>query len=203
LALGKVIADFRRQCELQIEATNAKVTAALVELDAIKKEMVKLVGPPGPQGPPGAEGPAGADGRDGRDGLPGVPGPTGAKGADGKDGVDGKDGLGVKDFDVLHDSDRTVTFVWSDGERTLARPIEFPITVYRGVWREGTYKRGEQVTRNGSQFTAKCETTLPPESADWQLSTKRGNHGKDGKDGEPGPRGPEGRPGRDLSFATR
>jgi len=181
----------------------AEHRAALAELAAVKRELAALVGPPGPPGPPGADGAPGADGRDGRDGLPGVQGLPGEKGRDGRDGIDGKDGLGVADFDVLHDSDRRITLVWSNDERTIQRSFEFPFQCYRGVWREGTYQRGDQVTRNGSQFTAKCETTLPPESDDWQLSAKRGNHGKDGKDGERGPPGPEGRPGRDLSFATR
>jgi len=206
LALGKVIADCRRQWELQLDALRAETRAALAELAAVKKDLAALAGPPGepgPQGAPGAEGAPGANGRDGRDGLPGLQGAPGEKGADGKDGRDGVDGLGVGDFDVIYDGERTLTVLWSAGDRTIRRSFELPIVIYRGVWREGSYVRGDCVSRAGSMFVARCETTLPPETDDWQLSVKRGNHGKDGKSGEPGPQGLAGRPGRDLSFATR
>jgi hypothetical protein len=157
-------------------------------------------GEPGDQGPQGFEG---APGRDGRDGLPGVSGVTGERGKDGRDGVDGKDGLGVADLDVVYDGERRLVVRWTNGDRLVERAWIMPIAIYRGVWREGSYEPNDVVTYAGSTFICKIDTIQKPETDDWRLSVKRGNHGRDGKPGEPGAPGPEGRPGRDLSYAAR
>ena len=52
--------------------------------------------------------------------------------------------------------------------------------IYRGVWKEGAYKRGDTVTWGGSQFTAVRDTDAKPEmDGSWQLSVKRGRDGRE------------------------
>lgn len=56
---------------------------------------------------------------------------------------------------------------------------------YCGVWREGSYQRGDEVTHDGSRWIALADTTTKPGTANnhWQLTVKRGRDGKDGRDG--------------------
>jgi integrin beta 3 len=158
-------------------------------------------GAAGTPGPPGDKGLDGVNGKDGRDGVPGrdgLPGVQGEKGLDGKHGRDGTDGLGIDNLDVSYDDERTFTFKWSAGERVIEKSFVVPMTIYRGVWKEQTYQRGDEVTWGGSQFIARCETVTKPESDDWQLACKRGRDGRDGKPGEkglPGAKGERGEPG--------
>lgn len=116
----------------------------------------------------------------GRDGLMGLPGRDGQKGAD---GIDGQDGLGFDDITVEYDGERTFSLAFHRGDRKKTfGAFTLPLTIYRGVWEEGTYQRGDQVTWNGSQFHALKETTAKPEtSPDWRLCVKRGRDGRDGK----------------------
>jgi integrin beta 3 len=54
--------------------------------------------------------------------------------------------------------------------------------IYREVWREGEYERGDVVTWGGSIFIAQRKPTGKPGDPDsgWRLAVK---HGRDGKDG--------------------
>jgi integrin beta 3 len=142
------------------------------------------VGPMGPAGERGPEGPIGASGRDGRDGLPGVPGTPGEKGLDGINGKDGADGLGFDDFEELYDGERTITRRYIRGDRVKEFVHKMPLEIYRGVWVEKTYERGDGVTWAGSEWHCNETTTTKPGegSKAWTLKVKRGRDGKDGRD---------------------
>jgi integrin beta 3 len=134
----------------------------------------------------------------GNDGLPGKDGKDGRPGENGKDG---KDGIGFKDMSVTFDGERDFAFKFVLEDRVEELKMTIPFVLYRGVWRPGSYKQGDQVTRDGSQFVAMRDTDGQPGTAEsgWQLSTKRGRDGKDGDAGPPGPPGPPGKNGRDLT----
>lgn len=137
------------------------------------------VGPQGERGPAGENGKDGSPGRDGRDGLPGV---QGEKGRDGIDGKDGKDGLGFDDVQIEFDGERGLKFTLVSGDRRKdLGSITLPAIIYRGVWAEREFKKGDAVTWGGSLFIANEDTTDKPEtSRAWQLAVKRGQNGKDG-----------------------
>jgi hypothetical protein len=171
-----------------------------------------LPGVPGMPGERGADGINGKDGkdadkaidgRDGRDGLPGVPGMPGERGADGINGKDGKDGFSLEDFDAaLGDDGRTLTLKFVRGEVVIERQIRLSVMLYRDVWKDGEFDRGDTVTWDGSLWHCQTKTTAKPGSGpDWKLCAKRGNNGRDGRDGVSvkGERGPAGSPGRDLT----
>lgn len=158
-------------------------------------------GQPGEPGETGPEGPPGRDGRDGQPGRDGKDGDKGESGKDGRDGLDGKDGLGFDDIQVEFDGERSFTFAFVRGDqRKEFGAFSVPVTIDRGVWREGAYARGDGVTWAGSFFIAQCDTAAKPEtSPDWRLAVKRGRDGKDGKPGAKGDTGPKGKDGRDLT----
>lgn len=85
------------------------------------------------------------------------------------------------------------TTVYTSGKTVTAR-MQTAIPIQRGLWKEGTYQRGDMVTRDGSIWHCERQTNeTPGTSHDWKLCVKRG---RDGKDGATGARGPEGKPGR-------
>ena len=153
-------------------------------------------GVPGRDGIDGKDGAPGADGEDGapgRDGQPGVPGRDGKDGAPGAAGKDGADGLGFDDLSVEHDGERTLTLRFARGEQVKEFAVDLPVVIDRGVWREGSFKRGDGVSWGGSFFIAQKDTTAKPEtSPDWRLAVKRGRDGRDGKAGESGAKGDKG-----------
>lgn len=153
----------------------------------------------GKDGTPGPVGPSGADGKDGapgRDGLPGVPGVSGRDGKDGAPGLAGKNGASFDLQAITHDGERMVTFKCPAGDF----PVTFPVPIYRGIWKDAAYHRGDEVTHGGKIFRALQDTLAKPgQSDDWRVATERGRDGRDGKDGPAGPQGPEGRAGRDLT----
>jgi hypothetical protein len=115
---------------------------------------------------------------------------------------DGKDGFSLDNFDVQFDGKRTITLCFVDKENIpLERKIVLPVPLYCGVWREGTFNRGDCVTHEGSLWIALGETLLRPGTpdSDWQLAVKRGRDGREGKQGPPGSPGKDGRDGRDLT----
>lgn len=158
------------------------------------------VGPTGTQGEPGIQGKEGPQGRDGRDGLPGVQGEKGLDGKNGTDGKDGTDGVGFDNWQADFDGERTIKFSCGSGERLKEFSFVIPFMLDRGVWKAGTYLKGDTVTFGGSSWVAQQETTEQPEkSKHWRLAVKRGRDGKDGKDGATGERGLQGRPGVDAT----
>jgi hypothetical protein len=112
-----------------------------------------------------------------------------------KDGKDGRDGFSLKHFSTrMEDDERTLVLLFDDGENKAEERITLSHAIHRGVWREGTYKKGDSVTYGGSTWIATRETSTKPELDDsWRLSVKRGRDGKDGAKGE------RGLPGRDAS----
>jgi len=120
----------------------------------------------------------------------------------GKDGEPGERGFGLDDFDVRASDDlRKFELCFTRGDTTEIYPIGVPAVIYRGVWREGEFTRGDAVTFGGSAWHCNKDTTAKPgEGDDWTLMVKRGSPGKDGlpgKAGEPGAPGKPGSPGRD------
>lgn len=136
-------------------------------------------GEPGQRGEPGEPGIKGETGRDGRDGLPGV---QGEKGIDGINGKDGKDGLGFDDIDVQHDGEGgfVLRFVRGDQIKEFGR-FELPRFIDRGVWKGGSFKTGDGVTKDGSFWIAQRDTEGEPDTPDsgWRLAVKRGRNGRD------------------------
>lgn len=132
-----------------------------------------------------------------------MPGLNGKDGLDGKDGAPGRDGFGFDDMTV-EDFDEHFELRFVQGERvkvfTLKKPTRSLINSYRGIWREGSYQKGDCVTHGGSLHIAHEDTSARPEtSPTWQVICKRGGAGRDGKDGRNGERGPQGVPGKDLT----
>lgn len=124
-----------------------------------------------------------------------VPTPKDGKdGRDGRDGKDGRDAFELEDIQFSFDEQsRTLTIAWVRGDERIERSVILPVPIYRGVWKEGEYKRGDSVTFGGSQFIAMRDTTSKPETDDsWKLCVKRGRDGKDGAKGEKGDRGERG-----------
>jgi len=58
-----------------------------------------------------------------------------------------------------------------------------PVMVYKGIWKEGTYTKGNTVTTGGSLWHCNKDTTDKPGTSEaWQLCAKKGTDGRDGKD---------------------
>lgn len=130
--------------------------------------------------------------KDGKDGEPGPMGPPGQPGADGKDGAPGakgEDGLGYDDLEEeISDDGRLIIRRYKRGALTKEFRHRVPTPIYRGVYKEGEYDRGDQVTWAGSIWTCMAPTNTKPGDGNksWQLSCKRGRDGKDGEKGEKG-----------------
>jgi Collagen triple helix repeat (20 copies) len=162
-------------------------------------------GKDGVQGERGLDGEPGRDGRDGLNGLQGERGADGRNGSDGvpgRDGVDGKDGLGfdgVEQFET--EREFGVTFRNGDKVKEMRWSKATLADCHRGIWKEGEYKRGDNVLREGSAWLALRDTKSMPGISDsgWLLIVKRGRDGKDGQNGKDGLPGPTGKPGRDLT----
>jgi hypothetical protein len=173
-------------------------------------------GEPGETGPQGETGAEGVQGPQGDRGEPGEAGQQGEKGERGREGagvtgaaitregelmltlsdgsmlmpgrVDGRDGLSIEDLSVEYDGERTMTLVFSRGEKRKELPITFPAMIYRGVFEAGRdYVRGDTVTSGGSLYHCNVAATAarPGDgSTDWTLSVKHGRDGRDGRSGE-------------------
>ncbi|WP_412063985.1 hypothetical protein [Rhizobium sp. SYY.PMSO] len=102
----------------------------------------------------------------------------------GKDGDPGRDGFQLEEFDAaVMDDSRTVLLSFSRGDLEYKVELGFPVMIYRGVYREGEYERGDTVTWGGSLWHCDAPKTnaKPGEgSPDWTLCAKKGRDGKDG-----------------------
>lgn len=89
------------------------------------------------------------------------------------------DGLGIEHIE--YDGERTFTFA---NER-VNRSFMIPFPLYRGLWKAGSYQRGDEVTSDGSQFIAMRDTDKEPGTIDsgWRLACKRGRDGKKAHNG--------------------
>jgi hypothetical protein len=93
---------------------------------------------------------------------------------------DGADGFGFDDMEVLFDGERTFTLKFVREDRVKEFPFKLPVPIDRGVWKSGSYERGDSVTFGGSIWIAQRDTQSRPETDDsWRLSVKRGRDGKD------------------------
>lgn len=105
-------------------------------------------------------------------------GPVVGKDATGKDGADG---LGFDDMEMDYDGERTFTFKFQKGERVVERKFVAPVMLDRGVYRPGTFEKGDSVTYGGSIWIAQKETNAKPGQDDsWRLAVKKGRDGSDG-----------------------
>jgi hypothetical protein len=171
-------------------------------------------GAPGERGEKGLDGLHGKDGRDGRDGKDGESGrdaaqldplpaideaksyPRGTwashkgglwKALSQTDGMHGWVNMvdGIDDA-VLESKDgrNFKAMIALASGKGFETDFYVPTMIYRGIWKEGEYERGDCVTWGGSMFHCDAEkTTAKPEtSTDWKLCAKRG---RDGKDAEP------------------
>lgn len=102
-------------------------------------------------------------------------------GKDGKNGDHGAPGVGVDDIDLeLKDDGRTVLFTFDGKDIKHSFEIAFPTVIDRGVFKDGTYERGDGVTFGGSFWIAQKDTTEKPGTGDdWRLAVKKGRDGKD------------------------
>jgi hypothetical protein len=96
------------------------------------------------------------------------------------DGKDGIDGLGLEQIE--YDGERTFRLANAKVDRSFVIP--FPL--YQGLWKEGNYQRGDEVTSDGSQFIAMRDTDKEPGTIDsgWRLACKRGGIGSRGPPGK-------------------
>lgn len=104
--------------------------------------------------------------------------------ADGKDGRDGADGIGFDDLTVEHDGERGIVLRFARGSEVKEFPLSFPVTIDRGVYKEGSaYQRGDAVTWGGSLWIAQKDSpeSKPGMGDGWRLAVKKGRDGKDGK----------------------
>jgi len=77
------------------------------------------------------------------------------------------------------------TTIYTDG-REMVREFKTACILYRGVWREGTFERGDTVTWGGSSWHCEETTTdKPGDSRAWRLMVKEGRPGRDYKAPEP------------------
>lgn len=114
--------------------------------------------------------------------------PTPKDGKDGEPGIDGVDGVGFDDLEFEYDGERTVSLVFTKGERVKRFDVALPVVIDQGVYKQGKgYEAGDGVTWGGSYWIAQKDapTGKPgePGSEGWRLAVKRGRDGRDGKDG--------------------
>ncbi|KSV72938.1 hypothetical protein N182_28855 [Sinorhizobium sp. GL2] len=102
----------------------------------------------------------------------------------GKDGNPGNDGFSLTDFDAsLMEDGRTVLLSFESGDQSFKVELGIPAMIYRGVFREGTYSKGDTVTWAGSLWHCDADETVEKpdgSSKHWTLAAKKGRDGKDG-----------------------
>lgn len=182
-----------------LKAENEDLKARIKALeDRPAPEVIK--GDPGEPGQNGADGNDGKDGSDGRgikdllidreghliatmdDGTTKDLGPI--IGKDGTNGQDGAPGFGLDDFDCVPVDERTIKMEFVRGETKHSYELQFPVVVYRGVFKDGDpYERGDMVTWGGSLWHCDAPTKDKPGTDGWTLAAKRGRDGKDAKNG--------------------
>lgn len=115
-------------------------------------------------------------------------------GRDGDPGKDGAPGFALEDFDAtLMDDGRTVLLSFTGKDMDYKVELGFPAMIYRGVYRDGSYEKGDTVTWGGSLWHCDAEKTdeKPGEgSKAWTLCAKKGRDGRDGEVKEAKPHQP-------------
>lgn len=198
-AFGEEIVGFVREYldkeVAPLKAENAELRERLKALeDRPAPDVIK--GDPGEPGKDGSDGNPGKDGADGRgvkellidreghliatmdDGATKDLGPVNGK--DGEPGKDGKDGFNLDDFDCEPIDERTIKMTFVRGEVAHSYELQFPVVVYRGVFKDGDdYERGDMVTWGGSLWHCDTPTKEKPGTESWTLAAKKGRDGKD------------------------
>ena len=78
-----------------------------------------------------------------------------------------------------------VATMLTGGTKAVAE-FRMPAMIYREVWREGPFERGDVVTWGGSAWHCQEQTTdKPGTSMAWKLMVKMGRDGKDAKAADP------------------
>lgn len=100
----------------------------------------------------------------------------------GKDGDPGNDGLGFDDLEMIHDGERGFTFRMMRGEKVKEFAFTVPAMIYRGVFKEQDYAKGDAITWGGSLWHCNENTKENPDQnhTAWTLVAKKGRDGKDG-----------------------
>ena len=103
-------------------------------------------------------------------------------------GGPGVDGIGFDDLSVEHDGERTVSLVFTKGERVKRFDLSLPVVIDRGVYKPDLdIRSGDGVTWGGSYWIAQKDAPAgrpgEPSSDGWRLAVKKGRDGKDGRNG--------------------
>jgi hypothetical protein len=91
---------------------------------------------------------------------------------------------GVQSVEVhpLADGEFAVKTILTGGKDHITK-FAVPVMVYKGIWKEGAYAKGNTVTTGGSLWHCNKDTTDKPGTSEaWQLCAKKGTDGRDGKD---------------------
>lgn len=85
-----------------------------------------------------------------------------------------------EELEEIIDDGRTIkrTTIYSNG-REQVREFKTSCIVYRGVWKEGTFERGDVVTWDGSSWHCQQTTSDKPGTNAWKMMVKQGRAGKD------------------------
>lgn len=92
---------------------------------------------------------------------------------------------GIKDIAIEHDGERSISVktVKSSG-KVYEKSFNVPALIYRDIWKEGKYEKGDCVTLSGSLWVALHSTDERPGegSKSWRTVAKRGGAGKSAYD---------------------
>lgn len=91
-----------------------------------------------------------------------------------------RDGYGFEDMTVEYDGERRVTLKFTKGDQVKEFPIDFPILLDRGVYKEdNVYTKGDVVSWGGSMWIAQVDKPEHPRNGgSWRLSVKAGRDGR-------------------------
>lgn len=108
-------------------------------------------------------------------------------------------GISEATFDASEDG-RIVTLrlSYTDGQR-FEKSLRVPAMIYRGIWEDSIYSKGDVVTRDGSTWVLQEDVARGKpgeEGSGWKLAVKKG---RDGLKGDRGDRGAPGRDGKDVT----
>ncbi|MGV1682917.1 hypothetical protein [Sphingopyxis sp. NJF-3] len=101
----------------------------------------------------------------------------------GKDGEAGET-FTLDDFDIEQTDERTLEFKFLRGDTMHTFELEFPVPIFRGAWKEGTWRRGDMAVWGGSLWAATKDTDAKPDAPDsgWMIAARKGRDGKSVKD---------------------
>jgi hypothetical protein len=101
-------------------------------------------------------------------------------------GKDGKPGetFTLDDFDIEQTDERTLEFKFLRGDTMHTFELEFPVPIFRGAWKEGTWRKGDMAVWGGSLWAATKDTSAKPDSPDsgWMIAARKGRDGKSAKE---------------------